>query len=209
MCLPLHKSSPGRVVLKVDKDSPLAYAVVVDCGNYIRMIAHHFEQLAKCRHAKETAFRKGVPTEIEAVRKVVDSLDVIPCNCRFCRFLAGEDTGVGERNPYAIVPYEGPKAVARMGKQMHRTLEWESRRRSFDEVSPGKEASSYMGSPRSLSDLGWMEGSPSPSLSPSQDAYSFYIGILYTHVLHIRLFAIPYTRLIYAFSHTRLTLLFC
>ncbi len=185
MCLPLHKSSPGRVVLKVDKDSPLAYAVVVDCSNYIRMIAHHFEQLAKCRHAKETAFRKGVPTEIEAVRKVVDSLDVLPCNCRCCRFLADEDPGVGERNPYAIVPYEGPKA------------------------SPGKEASSYRGSRRSLSDLGWMEGSPSPSLSPSQDAYSFYIGILYTHVLHIRLFAIPYTRLIYAFSHTRLTLLFC
>ena len=173
MCLPLHKSSPGRVVLKVDKDSPLAYAVVVDCSNYIRMIAHHFEQLAKCRHAKATAFRKGVPTEIDAVSKVVDSLDVIPCNCRFCRFLAGEDTGVGERNPYAIVPYEGPKA------------------------SPGKEASS----PASSYTF--------HTLSPSQDAYSFYIGILYTHVLHIRLFAIPYTRLIYAFSHTRLTLLFC
>ena len=145
MCLPLHKSSPGRVVLKVDKDSPLRYAVVVDCSNYIRMIAHHFEQLAKCRHLRDTAFRKALPGDIEVVKKVIGYLEVEPCRCKCCRAMDGE------QNPYAIVPYEGPKQVAGMEKQV-------DRRRSFDEQ--WQEAGE-----------GWMERRQSPSLSPSQDSY--------------------------------------
>ena len=139
------------VVLKVAKDSPLRTSVVVDSCSNIRMIAHHFEQLAKCRHGRETAFRKALPGDIEVVKKVIGYLDVEPCRCKFCRAMDGG------QNPYAIVPYEGPKQV--------------DRRRSFDEVSSGRESSSYMGSPRPLSDVGWMEGRQSPSLSPSQDSY--------------------------------------
>ena len=150
--------SSGMVCLKVVKDSPLRTSVVVETCSSIRMIAHHFEQLAKCRHLRDTAFRKALPEDIQVAKKVIGYLDVEPCRCKFCRVMDGD------QNPYAIVPYEGPKQVAGMEKQV-------DRRRSFDEVSSGRESSSYMGSPRPLSDVGWMEGRRSPSLSPSQDSY--------------------------------------
>ena len=137
--------SPGMVVLQVVKDSPLRTSVVVDTCSSIRMIAHHFEQLAKCRHLRDTAFRKALPEDIQVAKKVIGYLEVEPCRCKFCRVMDGD------QNPYAIVPYEGPKQVAGMEKQV-------DRRRSFDEQ--WQEAGE-----------GWMERRQSPSLSPSQDSY--------------------------------------